>query len=80
MREFGIDISKWQGDFNFSEAIKQGVKFVIIKGGGGDDGLYTDRQFVNNYNKALQNNLPKGCYWFSKALSSSDAIKEAEYF
>lgn len=80
MKEFGIDISKWQGDFNFDLAIKEGVKFAIIKGGGGDAGLYVDGKFVKNYTKAKEKNLPVGVYWFSKAVTVATAKAEAEYF
>ncbi len=76
----GIDISRWQGDFDMKAAVKEGVKFAIIKGGGGDDGLYKDRQFEANYAKAKAADIPVGVYWFSKALTASDAVKEAEYF
>lgn len=79
--KFGIDISRWQGDFNFSRAIKEDkIEFVIIKGGGGDDGLYVDSKFARNYKEAKKHGLPVGVYWFSKAVSVADAKKEAEYF
>lgn len=78
---FAIDISRWQGDFPLSKAVeKEGVKAVIIKAGGGDDGLYKDSQFENNYKKAKALGIPVGCYWFSKSLSESQAVSEAEYF
>lgn len=80
MREFGIDISRWQGNFDMAKAKSEGVKFVIIKGGGGDKSLYIDQKFEVNYNNAKSLNLPTGCYWFSKALTISAAKKEAEYF
>lgn len=80
MKKFGIDISRWQGNFNFDKAIAEGVEFVIVKGGGGDDGLYTDSQFNRNYTQAKAKGLPVGCYWFSKAISIKEAEKEAEYF
>lgn len=80
MKKFGIDISKWQGNFDFKKAIKEGVTFAILKGGGGDDGLYTDAKFEKNYAEAKKNNIPVGTYWFSKALSREDAEKEADYF
>lgn len=76
----GIDISRWQGNFNMQAAVREGIKFAIIKGGGGDDGLYIDRQFENNYAKAKAANIPVGVYWFSKALNTNEAIKEADYF
>ena len=43
---FGIDTSRWQGDFDFKGAKdNEGVDFAIIKAGGADDGLYEDREF-----------------------------------
>ena len=79
-RKFGIDISRWQGDYNFSQAIKEGVEFVIIKGGDNKTGLITDIKFEENYKKAKAHGLDVGCYWYSKALTETEAIKEAEYF
>lgn len=80
MKKFGIDISRWQGNFNLPSAISEGVTFAIIKGGGGDDGLYKDSKFERNYDAAKKAALPVGVYWFSKALSADDAIREADYF
>ncbi len=80
MKKFGIDISKWQGNFNFKKAINEGVTFAILKGGGGDNGLYTDAKFEKNYAEAKKNNIPVGAYWFSKATSIDEAANEAEYF
>lgn len=80
MRKFGIDISVWQGDFNMLQAKREGVEFVIIKGGGGDDGRYVDSKFKQNYDNAKRLGLPVGCYWFSKALTIDQAKMEAEYF
>lgn len=76
----GIDISKWQGNFDMAKAKSEGFDFAIIKGGGGDDGLYTDSRFAKNYEKAKALGLPVGVYWFSKALTVEAAIREAEYF
>lgn len=76
----GIDISKWQGDFDMAKAVAEGFSFVIVKGGGGDEGLYTDRCFAANYAKAKALGLPVGVYWFSKALTVEAAGQEADYF
>ena len=76
----GIDISKWQGDFDLAEAKAEGQEFVIIKAGGGNDGLYVDRCFETNYKKAKTLGMPVGCYFFSLAKSEAEAVKEAEYF
>lgn len=80
MQKLGIDVSRWQGNFNFAKAKSEGVTFAIIKGGGGDDGLYVDSKFATNYKNAKAVGLDVGCYWFSKALTLNDAKKEAEYF
>lgn len=80
MKKFGIDISVWQGDFNLERAKRDGVEFVILKGGGGDDGLYVDRRFDENYKKAKSLNMPVGVYWFSRALTINDAKSEADFF
>ncbi len=76
----GVDISKWQGDFYMNRAVNEGFKFVIIKAGGSDGGLYKDIRFIQNYNKAEKLGIPKGAYWYSRALTVSDAVREAEYF
>lgn len=80
MKKFGIDISRWQNVFDFDAAMKDGIEFVIIKGGGGDSGLYTDSRFERNYEEAKKHGLPVGVYWFSKALTVEQAKQEAEYF
>ena len=76
----GIDISRWQGDFDLKRAKTEGFDFVIIKGGGGDDGLYTDSKFARNYENAKRLGMPVGAYWFSKAMTVEQAIREADYF
>ncbi len=80
MKEFGIDISRHNGNLDLSRAVKEGVGFVIVKGGGGDDGLYVDARFQKNYEKCKSLSLPVGAYWFSRALGVDDARKEAAYF
>lgn len=77
---FGIDISRWQGNFNLTQAKAEGVQFVIIKAGGGDDGLYKDSQFENNYSKAKKNEIPCGSYFFGAATTVERAKEEADYF
>ena len=81
MRRYGIDISAWQRNFDIEKArLDYGVEFVIIKAGGGDVGLYTDKYFKRNYNLCEQLGMPKGCYFFSRAMTMESAQKEVEYF
>lgn len=80
-QKFGIDVSHWQGSFDFARAkSKEGVEFAVIKAGGADAGLYKDSQFEANYKKCEECGLPKGAYFYGNARSVADAKKEAEYF
>lgn len=81
IKRFGIDVSHWQGDFDFARAkSKEGVEFAILKAGGGDAGLYKDSKFEANYKKCEDCGLPKGAYFYGNAKSTAEAKKEAEYF
>lgn len=80
-QKFGIDVSHWQGDFNFARAkSNEGIEFAILKAGGGDAGLYKDSKFEANYEKCEDCGLPKGAYFYGNAKSVAEAKKEAEYF
>ena len=81
-KSFGVDISKYQGNFNMTQAKKEGVNFVIIRGGGRDNtgDLYVDSCFKNNYNNAIKNGLHVGVYWFSIAECNADMLEEMQYF
>ncbi len=80
MNEWGIDVSRWQGNFNFTKAKAEGIKFAILKAGGGDAGLYKDGKFERNYTECEKLAIPVGCYFFGKAMDVPTAQKEAEYF
>ena len=77
---FGIDVSRWQGNFNFTQAKSEGVQFAIIKAGGGDDGLYQDSKFETYYWQAKANELPVGAYFFGDARTVDRAREEADKF
>lgn len=78
--KWGIDVSKWQGNFDFATAKKEGVEFAILKAGGGDCGLYKDGKFERNYSECSIRNIPVGAYFFGGAMDTNQALKEAEYF
>ena len=75
---FGIDISDAQGVFDWEKA--EEVTFAVLKGGGGNNGLYTNRQFQRNYDECIKRGIDVGCYWYSKALTVEQAEQEAAYF
>lgn len=80
MKKFGIDLSRWQKGFDIEKAKESGVEFVILKIGGGDDGLYKDSCFNDFYQKCKELEIPVGCYYFGHALTMEQAKKEAEHF
>ena len=80
MKLAGIDISRWQGDFDLAQAKAEGFDFVIIKGGGSDGGRYVDSKFATNYQKAKNLDIPVGVYWYTDAKTVSDAVEDAKYF
>ena len=77
---FGIDVSRWQGNFNFTQAKAEGVEFAILKAGGGDDGLYKDSKFEQYYADAKNNNIPVGAYFYGDARTVNNAKEEADKF
>ena len=77
---FGIDVSFWQGVWEWDVAARNGVRFAFIRAGsitkyGGN--CYTDDQFHNNALYA-PDHLPVGFYWYFRP--EYDAIKQADYF
>lgn len=77
---FGLDISKWQNGLNIKGIKLQGVDFIIIKAGGGDDGIYTDSCFEKFYQECINENIAVGAYWFLACTTVEEAIKQADYF
>lgn len=80
MENFGIDVSHWQGKFDFERAKAEGVSFAILKAGGGDSGLYTDSKFATYYKQAKEAGLGVGAYFFGQAMSVKRAEEEADKF
>lgn len=74
----GIDISKWQGNINFQEVAKSGIKIVYIKATQGTS--YVSPTFEKSYTNAKQNGLKIGFYHYVTARSIESAKKEAEFF
>lgn len=72
----GIDVSTWQGVIDFAK-VKNSIDFVIFRS---SFRFTTDNKFRANCKDALKNNVPVlGIYHFSYALTTEDAVKEADY-
>ncbi len=74
----GIDVSEWQGDIDFTRVRESGVEVVYIRAGFGGD--YTDRWYVQNYEKAKDAGLKIGMYHYVTARSIPEAQAQAQFF
>ena len=76
MRIFGIDVSEWQGNFDFEAARAEGVRFAVIRGA---YHTYIDSKFEQNYSRARRQGLDVGVYQYTKAVNAQQAAEEAEF-
>ena len=80
--QIGIDISKWQGDIDFSKLKNAGVEFVIIRIGsstGINGENFIDSKFIQNIKNANSVGIPVGVYFYSYANSVDRAISDAKW-
>lgn len=77
-----IDLSVWNEIVSWDEIAKN-VDAVILRIGyratGGTRSIGSDKKFLDNYKNAKEQGLPVGCYFFSAALTASEAVEEAKY-
>lgn len=79
----GIDVSEWQGsNINWKKVKESGVQYVIVRVGyrkvrGGQ--LREDKYWKRNIEGALNAGLNVGVYFFSQAVTTSEAKAEADY-
>lgn len=72
----GVDVSKWQGDINWTDVKNAGIEFAIIRVGYGT--LWQDVKFQRNYNAAKDVSMPVGTYLYSLATTPEEAVVEAQ--
>ena len=82
---YGIDVSQWQGDIDWSKVKAAGVDYAIIRATtksttNGENGTYLkmDTKFTRNMKNAIAAGVKVGVYVYSYATSVSQAKKEAE--
>ncbi len=75
----GIDVSKWQGEINWSKVKNDGINFVMIRSSFGGTNGQKDLKFEYNYQKAKEVGINVGAYHFAYATTVGEAVKEAEY-
>ncbi len=77
MSKFGIDISTWQDNLNYTLASKQGVEFAIIRAG---FSTTKDNQFEKHYKNGKSQGWGLGAYWYTYARNKDEARREAYKF
>ena len=78
----GVDASRWNGDVDWEAAAADGVDFAILRVGGRyqqSGELYDDSRFEEYYAAAHEAGLKIGVYFYSQAISTKEAIEEADY-
>ena len=82
MERFGIDISRWQGMYDFEQAKKEGIEFAIFRCGGADDkniGMYYDSTYRRNYAECARLGIARGVYYLLDASSTEEAAEQARH-
>ena len=79
---FGIDVSKHNGNIDWTKVKESGVNFAIVRAGnrgyGAEGNLVTDPKFVDNMKGAISNGIDVGVYFYSQAITEKEAIEEAD--
>lgn len=78
----GVDASRWNGDVDWAAAAADGIDFAILRVGGRyqqSGELYDDSRFEEYYAAAREAGLKVGVYFYSQAISTDEALEEADY-
>ena len=78
----GVDISKWQEEVDFKKLKDNNVEFVILKLGGQPkkgEKIELDPYFKNNIEKAKEQGLKVGVYFYSYAKNTKEAKEQAKF-
>lgn len=80
--KFGIDISRWQGMYDFEQALREGIRFAIFRCGGADDkniGMYYDSTYRRNYAECARIGIARGVYYLLDAANTDEAAEQARH-
>lgn len=77
---FGIDVSSWNGNIDWTKVAKSGVNYAIIRcgfRGSTVGGLVVDSKFESNIKNATAAGIKVGVYFFTQAITETEAVEEA---
>lgn len=79
----GIDVSAFQGDIDWDKVANDGIEFAIIRVGlrgyGSKGSIHEDDNARKNLIGAAEAGLKVGVYFYSQAISTEEALEEAEF-
>ena len=78
----GLDLSKYNGDVDFTAVKSEGIDFVMIRLGSrgyGSGQITLDEKFEENITKAIGAGLEVGVYFFSQAVTAEEAVEESNF-
>ena len=77
----GIDVSRYQGNVNWSKVAAAGKDFAIVRiGSSNSGGLYVDPYFLQNVNGAHAAGLRVGAYYYTYARTQNAVANELTTF
>lgn len=77
-----IDVSKWQGNIDWSKVASGDIKAVIMRiglRGSLTREILIDERFLEYYKGAKEQGLHVGCYFYSTATTTDEAKAEAQF-
>ena len=78
----GCDVSKWQGNIDWNKAKSEGINYTIIRvayRGRTNGKIYDDPCYEANIKNALEAGIQVGVYFYSEAITTAEAVEEANY-
>lgn len=78
----GVDVSRYQENVDWNALWNAGIRFAILRVGGRyqqSGEIYDDRLFEANYAGAKAVGMRIGVYFYSQAITTGEAVEEADY-
>lgn len=78
--KYGIDVSSYQGDINWSSVCMSNIDFAVIRTGTtnfNSEVMKIDSYFTQNYSGAKSNGIKTGAYYFTSAYTHDGMIQNA---
>lgn len=79
---YGIDVSKFQGTIDWTQVASTGINFAMVRVGYRDSvtgEIKADTNAKYNMQEAEKNGIKVGAYFFSTAVTSTEAVEEADW-